>query len=275
MQLDIRQEAGPDHDVLGERLRGIAELTAPLVEAVTELPLPERTTVRLVSTATWRRNYHQYQLGLYNRERGSLSGRLREQFLPYLRETMAGRLNGTPSDTWTRTWAMCIEDAMGEPETLVLAENIQHKTATDDELHQLLAHELTHLAQYHASPEMFDFARTPLTRSWGEDLWAVESLLEGHAQWAASRITHQTQGPHLTRTDEGIDSCRQATESTETDKRARLESYTAATAFIEGAIDKIGLGNFNSVREELSLCPIERELDSLSDYLLRIDGLLR
>ncbi|MFI9755796.1 hypothetical protein [Streptomyces collinus] len=182
MRYIVHQEAGPEYAALGERLERIVAETAPLVTAVTGLPLPDPIVIRTMTLRDWKRAHRRsskqqlvaeaLQLGVASRTKAKMARRVRLMSLRMMWPTMLGQ-------------AVAFEP--GCPELVIVPEALQHAGRLDDDpvLHKLLGHEATHLAQDAASEGAVWAAQdTYFPDRRGIADRDYHFLLEGHAYWA-------------------------------------------------------------------------------------------
>ncbi|MEU9190298.1 hypothetical protein AB0D14_38410 [Streptomyces sp. NPDC048484] len=104
-------------------------------------------------------------------------------------------------------WPMMLGEAVdlvaGHPELVIVPEALRHAGVLGNGplLHKLLAHEMTHLAQYAANGKLWDDQETFFPMRRGVADRAYSFLLEGHAYWADRQITTEIFGAPVT-TDE-------------------------------------------------------------------------
>ncbi|MDQ0810209.1 hypothetical protein QFZ63_001923 [Streptomyces sp. B3I7] len=258
MQYIVRQEAGPDYAALGGRLERIAAETAPLVTAVTGLPLPDSIVIRTMTLPDWKRAHRHsskqqlvveaLQLGATNRTKAKMHRLARLMGMRMLWPTILGQ-------------AVAFEP--GRPELVIVPEALRHAGRLDDDpvLYKLLGHEMTHLAQDAAS----DGAMWAAQDSYFPNLRGTADrdhhfLLEGHAYWADQRITAKTFGEPVS-TDEPSPhaSARYLKLFTSPLRTPVVELQRRATDSVAQIIDAEGLDAFNRVWTTPALVPLKSE----------------
>ncbi|MFK8844939.1 hypothetical protein [Streptomyces sp. Ac-502] len=275
---EVRQEAGPKYDDLGARLRDIAAEVAPVVEAVTALPLPPRPLIRVVSPSALARTWLAHHHGLAHRERIAVARagitvdaqRCAAWHTDYI-DAAKGMVR-----RWADDAAQSMEDALMRPQVLVKAKVITHAQHDDDQLYRTVAHELTHLAQHRASQGLaWDTAMTPFTRKvkvpgHGFVPIAAMRLIEGHAFWAEEGVNLKVLGRKVGWSQaEGTEIFQRAKSRLGVFRNRNGEQPSASEAaaiydecqrFVQTAIDHVGLDHFNGIWTSFaSMCPVEDE----------------
>ncbi|MFE7116042.1 hypothetical protein ACFU99_11550 [Streptomyces sp. NPDC057654] len=273
MNIDLRQEAGTQYDRLGERLHDIAAETTPLVEKVTGLDITSPPRIRLITTPAWTAACEEYAIAVWNRDRGFFSHIYELPFFKELREEYAEYYVTQPS-RWALQYAQCIEDSTGEPEILILTETLREGQAEyDDQLYRLMAHEITHLAQYWASDgKTLYYVRSSLPPQLNnESPLAFSSFVEGHAMWAQNRVTQTLLGRTIGwPAPGGTDRFREAVAPFQDDRQAQRDVCDYTQDFVEYLMQKLTLDQFNSLWRDAILFPTEEELQAPDQYLRRI-----
>ncbi|MFE7133840.1 zinc-dependent metalloprotease [Streptomyces sp. NPDC057638] len=261
-QIDIRLTAGRAHRDFGERLRAVAEETVPVVEAVTQLPLPDPVVIRTLTPRRWLRDHKRStkrRLTLEMTELGLSAVR------PHLGSARASVLGGVAflRTHWVAIGGQAVEYAPDRPEVVICPEALRHCGRLDDlsMLYKIVAHEVTHLAQYAASGGAVWRAQSthfPALR--GTTDLDYHWLLEGHAYAMDQRITAKILGaPVRTDTTSPRASARHREVVTEDTHRAQLRHLDQAADGVEGAIDRLGLDTFNRIWTSPDLIPLEQE----------------
>ncbi|MCW8101700.1 zinc-dependent metalloprotease [Streptomyces tauricus] len=260
MQHVVHQEAGPEFDELGSRLSAIAEVTGPLTETVTRLRLPEPAVIRLMTFGDWKSAH----------ERRSLQ-RLRDE-AAQLGIGVGGRLKARSQRSLVlamrfRFWPMMAGEAVdlvpGRPELVIVPEALRHAGRLDDSpvLHKLLAHEMTHLAQYAANGgSLWDDQESFSPHQRGVADRNYGFLLEGHAYWADREITTKLFGTPVTTDEPSPDASelwrKIASRPVPKEIEAGLRQSTDA---VTDLIDTVGLDVFNQVWTQPDLMPTKAE----------------
>ncbi|WP_030745713.1 hypothetical protein [Streptomyces sp. NRRL S-31] len=254
MQYIVHQEAGSVHAALGQRLERIVAETAPLVTAVTGLPLPEPVVIRTMKVRDWRRAHRRsskqhlveeaLRLGVTSRTEAQVIRRAR---------SIRRRL------FWPAMLGESVAFEAGHPEVIILPEALQHAGRLDDGpvLHKLLGHEMTHLAQYAASggaiweaqDTYFPDVRGTADRDYGY-------LVEGHAYWADRQITARLFGePVSTDVPSPTASARYLKLFNSPLRTRVVERQRRATDNVAEIITGFGLDTFNLVWTRSELVP--------------------
>ncbi|MEK8146334.1 hypothetical protein NKH18_48970 [Streptomyces sp. M10(2022)] len=172
----------------------MVEQTAPLVEAVTGLALPDTVVVRTTTARQW-------QAAHRRQDKGRLRAEGRE-----LRPSRSSRRDAKAEVTalrkdrriiWPTIGAEVVEDRQGRPELVILAQAMREAGRLNDEptLHKIIAHEMTHLAQHTASNgSIWQLMHTLYPNERGIANRNYNFLVEGHAYWADQQITTKLLG---------------------------------------------------------------------------------
>ncbi|MEU7205509.1 hypothetical protein [Streptomyces sp. NPDC045470] len=276
---EVRQEAGPKYDDLGARIRTIAAEVAPVVEAVTGLPLPPRPLIRVVTPSALARTWLAHLHGLAHRERIAVA---RVGFTIDAQQCAAWHTDYIDAAKdmvrrWADDAAHSMEDALMRPQVLMKAKVITHAQHDDDQLYRTVAHELTHLAQHRASQglawvaAMTRYARTVKVPGHGFVPIAAMKLIEGHAFWAEEEVNLKVLGRKVGWPQaEGTEIFRRAKDRHGVFRNRNGEAPSAAEAkaiydechrFVQKAIDRVGLDQFNGIWTSfVSKCPVEDEI---------------
>lgn len=265
MQCTVRQEAGRAFAPLAERLTVIAAETAPLVEAVTRLPLPDPVIIRTVTARRWLKDHWRSARRRYLTEAATLPG-----VTTSLNRAAGARLLSARKARralWPTIGGQAVQFKPGRPEMVVLPQALQHAARLDDTpfLYRIVAHELTHLAQYAASmgavweaqDTFFPSLRGIADRDYG-------FLLEGHAVWADQLITAQIFGAPVP-TTAGISPGASTTfrkVSASAQSKTFQGGYGPAARAVTDLIDTAGLDAFNQVWTRPDLVPTCTETDT-------------
>jgi hypothetical protein len=194
----MHQEAGPEFDELAKRLWDIAEEIIPRVEAVTQLRLPAPTVIRLMTVDDWKKAHETRSIQRLHDETAqfaiTLEGKREAEKMHILRLSMR-------SEFWPLMLGEAVDLDPGHPDLVIVPEALRHAGRLDDDpvLHKLLAHEMTHLAQYTANGgDIWNDQETffPQQRAVADRNYAF--LLEGHAHWADMQITATIFGAPVT-----------------------------------------------------------------------------
>ena len=164
---------------------------------------------------------------------------------------------------WPTIGAQVVEFRQGQPELVVLAQAVREAGRLHDEavLCKIVAHELTHLAQWAADDgAAWRLMRTlyPAERGIADRNYSF--LAEGHAYWADREVTTKLLGapvpigeisPHATLRYRAL---------AETAQRAKTLAYfNKATDSVARIIDTEGLNTFNRVWTTPELVPLQAE----------------
>ncbi|MFF4508982.1 hypothetical protein [Streptomyces sp. NPDC001401] len=270
----VRNNAGSRFDPLAERLTAIAEETLPLVEAVTELPLPDTVAIRLMSPRAWRKAHSRRAQRLViteGRELGVSFADLRQ---------VAGALKAERKglrQIWPLIGAQSVLFTRGQPEIVVMPRALwEMGVLNDEEFHyKTVAHEMVHLAQYAvtdgqvwaANDSLFPQFRGIADRDYG-------FLLEGHAYWADRQITAKLLGAPVQRS--GISPHASLRYQALAKSRAHKDSsgyVKRAEASVDSIVAEHGLTAFNRIWvDRTDLVPLRKETDEPTAWQARFSA---
>ncbi|MFE9687160.1 hypothetical protein [Streptomyces sp. NPDC006285] len=256
----LHHEAGRRFNALAERLETIVEPIAPLVETVTGLALPDAVVIRTMTARKWQ--------AVHRREdKRRLRAEARElhpsRSALCAAKAQTASLRNTRRAQWPTIGAQAVEFRQGHPELVVLPQALREAGRLTDEpmLYKIVAHELTHLAQY----AIDDGATWSLMDTLYPDQRGTADrdypfLLEGHAYWADREITTKLLGAPVPTGEISPHATLRYRALAETPQRAAaLEHMTAATDSVAQIIDTKGLAMFNRVWTTPELVPLKSE----------------
>ncbi|WP_328980597.1 hypothetical protein [Streptomyces canus] len=244
--VDVRNEAGPRFDPLGQRLDAPAAETLPLVEAVTRLPRPDPVVIRTMTVRDWMREHRRS-------EQRRLQAETEELDLPLRVVRHAALQSGGRRKARRRFWPTMGGQAVlfqpQHPELVLVPEALRHGGRLDATayLYKALGHEVTHLAQYAASDGAIWAAQEPFY----PDQRGVADrdfgfLLEGHAYWADQRITAKTLGAPVSTDEASPHATRRYRKLFASPHRhAAVEQFRRASDTVGQIIDSYGLDAVN------------------------------
>ncbi len=190
MTVEVRDETGTN-GALATTVTDTLTAAIPVIEKVTELPLP-RCTFRLVTPRVWRSEVRAYV-------RRSLQGAM-DISPPTLEDArQAGRTQKRWRSKVRWRWplmnGMTITTLDGVPETLICPRALHHTglTKTFSGLPRFVIHEGVHQAQIHYSAGRVVPPRLSPRPDPTEDRM-VDALAEGHADWAEILVTYHLSG---------------------------------------------------------------------------------
>ncbi|MFF2940001.1 hypothetical protein ACFVSQ_09190 [Streptomyces niveus] len=196
MEYTVIREAGREFAPLEEEIGRIIAETAPVVEAITGLTLPDRVVFRTTKPKAWLEGHKRREKRLAQLEINELGPKIpTEDLRMAAARVKAGRKSRRA--IWPGIGAQTIEIDSRCAEVQVLPEALKHSGRLEDVdfLCKLVGHELTHLAQFEASEgaiwtamnSLFPGIRGIANRNHG-------FLIEGHAYWADREITAKVIG---------------------------------------------------------------------------------
>ncbi|MDX3242502.1 zinc-dependent metalloprotease [Streptomyces sp. ME18-1-4] len=238
----------------------MAEQTAPLVEAVTGLALPDTVVIRTMPVRRWRAAH---------RRRGArlLRAEARELRPPRGSRRAAKVTHAADRTNLRRIWpligAQTVAFRPQRPELVILPQALREAGFLDDErvLCKVVGHEMTHLAQHAADDgEMWKRQDTfyPGLRGTADRDYAF--LVEGHAYWADRQITTKLLGEPVSTGEISPHATLRYRDLAEPLRRAGdLTSFTAAADAVGEIVAAQGLEAFNRVWRCPELVPTRDE----------------
>lgn len=258
MQCIVHQEAGSAYVALGERLEEIASETAPLVTAVTGLPLPDPIVIRTMTVRDWNAAHRRSS----KRRLITEALELGTPFRTKARMRRLARLVGMRL-LWPTTAGESVAFEPGHPEVVIVPEALQHAGRLDDDLVlcKVIAHEMTHLAQYAASGgEMWAAQESFFPDRRGTAERHYHFLVEGHAYWADRQITTKLVGEPVSTDEPSPDASDRYLGLFKSPARMSVvELQRRATDSVAQIIDAEGLDAFNQVWLNPDLVPLKSE----------------
>ncbi|MFI1408926.1 hypothetical protein ACH4Y0_03165 [Streptomyces sp. NPDC020707] len=260
MQYVMHQDAGGEFNELGKRLWDIAEETAPLVEAVTQLRLPEPAVIHLMTLDTWKKAHEESSLRRLHAEAAELDVTTTAKLKAKLKRSAH---LGTRFAFWPMMLGEAVELTPGKPELVIVPDALRHAGVVHDDrvLHKILAHEMTHLAQYAAdSGAIWADEETYFPEQRGVADRAHMFLIEGHAYWADREITTKIFGEPVTTEEISPDATGQYRKLAERSmpKKAKASQARSLEA-VTHLITTQGLDAFNRIWRDRTLIPTRAE----------------
>ncbi|MER6629018.1 hypothetical protein ABT301_12345 [Streptomyces sp. NPDC000987] len=270
MLMQLHQQAGRAFDDLGSRLRVIAEEAAPVVESVTALPLPEPIVIRTMTTRAWKRAHGRRARRLVMAEWRELDPRgddARAASFAVKQERVWRRQN------WPVIAAQTVDFESGQPEIVILAESLRHQDRLDasDALTKVIAHELTHLAQYQAGGgAVWQASKSYFKRLRGTADRNYNFLLEGHAYWTDGEVTTKLLGSkvELSRAPGASDIVDKALETA----KPVLKGNRVSEEAVADVIAVCGIDIFNQIWTNPDLIPTHEDTKSPDAWARRFTG---
>lgn len=256
MRILLHHNAGSQFDALAERLVAAAGTVAPLVEAVTGLALPRTVVLRTMTVRGWQTACRRWDNRRLREETAALSpsrSRLREA---------KNKINASAASRrilWPTVGSQCMEVEPGAPEVVILPQSQQQagQLTSESVLLKVVAHEMTHLAQYAVdNGAMRRQADSLFPEEQGTADLDHPFLLEGHAYWADRHVTGKLLGdlaptgeisPHATFRYRNIAASPQ--------RAAAQARWNTATECVAEIIAAIGVDTFNRVWTRPELVP--------------------
>ncbi|MER6714624.1 zinc-dependent metalloprotease [Streptomyces sp. NPDC000877] len=258
MRVVVRQEAGPAFAALGARLEQIGTETAPLVSAVTGLPLPDTVIIRTMAVDDWKQEHRRSSKQHLVAEALQLGATFRTKALLMRRARLLAR-----HMFWPTMLGEAVALEPGHPELVIVPEALRHAGRLEDipVLHKLLGHEMTHLAQYAASDGAVWAAQDsyfPAQRGIADRDYPF--LVEGHAYWADRQITTKLFGQPVSTDEASAHASDRYLKLHASPMRAKaVEQQRRATDSVARLIDTQGLDTFNRVWTDPTLVPTKAE----------------
>jgi hypothetical protein len=265
VQLVVHHEAGPAFAPLAGQLRTIAETVAPLVEAATGLQLPDLVVIRTMTAKRWLTAHRRSGKRRLRSEVKELRGRVTVEERAAARAQRVRNQTGRRS-MWPQIGAQAVEFTPGRPELVILPEALQHGGRLDDlpVLHKVVAHELTHLAQYTAGAGATWAAQdTFFPGSRGVAGRDYTLLVEGHAYRADRIVTGQLFGRPVETTEISPAASPVYRRLVSPERRAETAVAVDRTVTaVSTVIDGVGLAAFNGVWITPDLVPMRHETET-------------
>ncbi|KPI22947.1 hypothetical protein OV320_0995 [Actinobacteria bacterium OV320] len=270
MNITVHHDAGRRFDDLAQRVEAVAAETAPLVEAVTGLALPDTVVIRTMSPRAWLKAHQRRSARLLRAE-------ARELRAPRRRRRQAKVQHYTQCNSRHRLWpligAQVVDFRQGQFELVILPQSMYEAGRLNDQavLTKAICHELTHVAQ-HATD---NGAMWRLQDSYYPELRGIADrdygfLVEGHAYWADRQITTKLLGapvslreisPHATHRYRAL--------AENADRAETLEYFTRAVDSVEEIVTTHGLDAFNGVWHRPDLVPTRDEASTPIGWMQR------
>ncbi|MDR6980073.1 hypothetical protein J2X68_006811 [Streptomyces sp. 3330] len=270
MNITVHHDAGRRFDDLALQLEAVAAETAPLVEAVTGLTLPDTVVIRTMSPRAWLKAHRRRGARLLRAEARELRparGLRRAAKVEHHVHCNSRRR------VWPMIGAQVVDFRPGQLELVILPQAMWEagRLTDQDVLTKVIGHELTHIAQ-HATDHG---AMWQLQESFHRELRGVADrdytfLVEGHAYWADRQITTKLLGhpvsldkisPHATLRYRAL---------AETPQRADTLKYFATAAdSVEKIVTTHGLEAFNQVWHRPDLVPTRDEATTPTGWIHR------
>ncbi|MFF3487284.1 hypothetical protein ACFYXC_28970 [Streptomyces sp. NPDC002701] len=260
MKAVVEHAAGSKFDPLVERLEAAVEPIAPLVEKVTGLALPGTVVLRTMSARQWQAAHWRHSKRLARAEVRELRPSLSSVRAA---KALAASLRATRRTVWPTIGAQAVEFRQGQPELAVLPQALREAGRLDDHLtlHKIIAHELTHIAQYAADGgAMWHLMDTLYSSHRGIADRDYAFLVEGHAYWADQQITTILFGEPVPTGEVSPHATLRYRALVETPQRAETLKYLNAAADSVGQIiNATGLDTFNRIWTTPDLVPLKSE----------------
>lgn len=172
------------------RVEDIARQLAPQIVFLSGLPLPT-CTIRLMSAPAYGRALRRPTARLAEPNRRDLD--LSQAHDQQQRDAVAQQRRS--ADHLFRT-AHVLVDPEGQPELLLMPTTARYSGSLGEWLWELLAHEMTHLAQYHAGSggELWRLHGTAVPQAHGASDLALHPLMEAHANLVGIAAVDATLG---------------------------------------------------------------------------------
>ncbi|MDV9188544.1 hypothetical protein R6L23_10000 [Streptomyces sp. SR27] len=266
----VHHDAGRRFDGLADRLDAVMKRTAPLVEMVTGLALPDTVVIRTMTVRKWlsahRRNDRALLLAEDRELQPSPSDRRTAKSGAKVRRRSRRIM-------WPGIGAQVVDFDRGRPEMVVLPQALREAGRLDDEpvLQKIVAHEMTHLAHFAlGAGSPWDLMTTRYAGLRGVGDRDFSFLVEGHAYWTDQQITTKLLGapvptaeisPHATLRYRALAATPQ--------RNATLAYFTRAASAVGTIIDAQGLDVFNGVWSDPELVPLRSETDTPDLWIRR------
>ncbi|WP_326595944.1 hypothetical protein [Streptomyces sp. NBC_01803] len=187
MKYDVRHEAGFRYRTTATVIEQIAAETAPRVQAVTGLALPDRPRIRLVTPRGYRRASGDHFARVLQQDINDLNPW--QRWIDAARQEQRDRDRHLRRSGWLLIGAETITDASGTPEVLFMPRAARHAGLLGPWLNVMVAHQLTTVAQVHTQPRLAVLAGTLMPEQRRDiDAQALMIVMVGQGLWAARTI---------------------------------------------------------------------------------------
>ncbi|MEW1629753.1 hypothetical protein AB0387_20505 [Streptomyces sp. NPDC089173] len=270
MDTRIVHQAGKRFDELPERIAALVAQAAPVVEEVTQLPLPDDLVIRTMTWRKWRRANSRHNRRALRAEAHELHPSL-PSIARATGEMKAAR--AAMRTEWVGIGAQTV-DFRGQPEILVLPQALREAGRLNDErsLLKVFAHELTHVAQWKRTGDAawcLAHTRFPAERDITDRDYFF--LFEGHAYWTDERVTTKVLGAPVPIAEISPHSTLRYRALAESPGRAAaLRHVETARDSVSAAISALGLDRFNEVWEDRALVSLSSETSTTDAWPQRL-----
>lgn len=270
MKTVVVNKSGRRARELAQRLEELAGVAAPLVEAVTDLELPNTVVITTTKVRKWLSDGTR-------RDARQIRADVRE-----LRPTLVSRLTAKAARheayvSCRATWRMFGAQTVmveGRPEIVVLPQALQEAGRLTDEsvLLKVVAHELTHVAQCHRdNGEGFHMLGTRFSQELGITDLDYSFLYEGHAYWSDAQITSKVLGAPVPIAEISPHATLRYLDLAQSPQRASSVRYVErARDSVAAVIDEHGLDAFNRVWGRRDLVPLRTETSTADAWPQRL-----
>lgn len=238
---DVRHQAGRRYRAAAQQVQQAADAVAPLVEEVTGLRLPPRPVIRVARVTEMIHAHGQAQEHQLERDARELD--LNGRTVAQLRSELTAQ-HRLYAAMWPLRSAQIIWNPAGIPEIWYPPKTAAHADRVSDFVYQVMAHELTHLAQSTAGP--LNILRTSHFRQLrGVANLALDEISEGHASWADREVSRHFLG-HVPNEDDPQDRSRpsrfyrRAASVFANQRATTLACYDRGEAFVTRVVEKTG-----------------------------------
>ncbi|MGW0924946.1 zinc-dependent metalloprotease [Streptomyces sp. NPDC002755] len=270
MHITVHHDAGRRFNNLAQRVEAVAAETAPLVEAVTGLVLPDTVVIRTMSPRAWLKAHQRRSAQLLRAE-------ARELHAPRRRKRQAKVQHYLQCNARHRAWrligAQVVDFHPGQIELVILPQSMHEAGRLNNPavLTKVICHELTHVAQ-HATDNgamwRLQDSYYPELRGTADRDYAF--LVEGHAYWADRQITTKLLGAPVSLKDISPHATHRYKDLAENPHRAEtLEYFTKAVDSVEEIVTTHGLDAFNQVWHRPDLVPTRDEASTPIGWIRR------
>ncbi|MDQ0578307.1 zinc-dependent metalloprotease [Streptomyces rishiriensis] len=270
MNITVHHGAGGRFDDLAQRLETVAAETAPLVEVVTVLVLPDTVVIRTLSPRAWLKVHQRRSARLRRDEARGLRAPRRRRRQAKVQHYI--QCNGRHR-IWPLIGAQVVDFRQGQFELVILPQSVHEAGQLNDQevLTKVVCHELTHVAQ-HATD---DGAMWRLQDSYYPELRGIADrdygfLVEGHAYWADRQITAKLLGAPVSLKEISPHATHRYRDLADTLQRAEtLQYFTRAVDSVEEIVTTHGLDAFNGVWHRPDLVPTREEASAPVGWMQR------
>jgi hypothetical protein len=241
----VNDDPDSAHLKLAEEAAAAFKEVAPLVESVSQLPLADHVTIRLVTPS----QFVTINKRLTRHTLSAIKARsVRHGLLLITARLLAPHVIGrNVRQEWSDHAGQAYATPEGEEEVLLIPAALDGMEISATTLRAILAHELTHTAQHLLYPRGAQHFVESFMVQAGKDARAdFDALGEGHAHWVCARVTEHLYGRAITRLH----------------KNDRVPpAHKRGQRFVEYVVDQASIDEVNHALSDIAVMPTSEEID--------------